>query len=137
MWSINNNFNSECTIITKLQEEPPNTMAKKTAHPSLEQLISLKGKTALITGAASGIGKAIAIRYAEAGADLHLVDLSEKALKNVTAMLTKGGAQVAYYVVDLSDKRQIDTLWKQLNQTMPDILINNAGSYPFRDFVEV
>lgn len=112
-------------------------MAHKKLHPSLEELISMKGKTVLVTGAASGIGKAIAIRYAEAGATLHLVDLSEKGLKEVQASLTKNGAQVEYHVVDLSTKRQIDVLWEQFHQNAPDILINNAGIYPFRDFVDV
>lgn len=112
-------------------------MAHKKLHPSLEQLISMKGKTVLVTGAASGIGKAIAIRYAEAGATLHLVDLSEKGLKEVQASLTKNGAQVEYHVVDLSNKRQIDVLWEQFHQNAPDILINNAGIYPFRNFVDV
>lgn len=112
-------------------------MAQKKSNPSLEQLISMKGKTVLITGAASGIGKAIAVRYAEAGANLHLVDLSEKGLKEVQALLIKSGAQVEYHVVDLSDKKQIDGLWKEFHQNTPDILINNAGIYPFRDFVDV
>jgi len=112
-------------------------MAYKNLHPSLEQLISMEGKTVLITGAASGIGKAIAIRYAEAGANLQLVDLSEKGLKEIQAMLIKNGAQVECYVVDLSNKKEIDALWKQFQRSIPDILINNAGIYPFRDFIDV
>lgn len=112
-------------------------MAQKKSQPALNQLISMKGKTALITGAASGIGKAIAVRYAEAGANLHLIDLSEKGLKELQDVLIKNDVRVEHYVVDLSDKKQIDSLWKQLEQNTPDILINNAGIYPFRDFVDV
>jgi len=47
----------------------------------LAKLISLAGKTALITESASGIGKAIAHRFVEAGADLELVDINEEKLK--------------------------------------------------------
>ena len=44
-------------------------------QPGLDQLISLKGQHALMTGSAAGIGKAIAHRFAEAGASLSLVDI--------------------------------------------------------------
>jgi len=44
----------------------------------LSELISLKGKKALITGPALGIGRAMASRFAEAGADLELVDINER-----------------------------------------------------------
>ena len=50
---------------------------------SLIELISLKGKRSLVTGSASGIGRAIAVRLAEAGSDLYLVDINEDALKNL------------------------------------------------------
>jgi NAD(P)-dependent dehydrogenase (short-subunit alcohol dehydrogenase family) len=112
-------------------------MAKKKSQPALEQLISLKGKTALITGAASGIGRAVAARYAEAGAALQLIDLSEKGLKDVHSALTKNGAEAEYHVLDLSSKKEIEALWKKIHHNTPDILINNAGFYPFREFVDV
>ena len=48
--------------------------------PSLDQLISLRGRQALITGSAAGIGRAIAYRFAEAGANLILVDIVDAAL---------------------------------------------------------
>jgi len=44
----------------------------------LSELISLKGKSALITGSAAGIGRAMAYRFAESGADLELVDIEKR-----------------------------------------------------------
>ncbi|MGE5637173.1 MAG: SDR family NAD(P)-dependent oxidoreductase, partial [Chloroflexota bacterium] len=55
----------------------------KSALPSLQELISLKNKSALITGSGTGIGEAIAYRFAEAGANLELVDIKEGKLLQV------------------------------------------------------
>jgi NAD(P)-dependent dehydrogenase (short-subunit alcohol dehydrogenase family) len=102
---------------------------------TLEQLISLRGKRALITGAAGGIGKAIAGRFAEAGADLELIDLDAATLARAEEELSDYGVRVNSHVVDLSCKDQIDALWDALGDG-PDILVNNAGIYPFRQFVD-
>lgn len=61
----------------------------KTDVPPISELISLEGKRALITGSAAGIGKAMTYRFAEAGADLELVDLSEGSLQHVTKNVTQ------------------------------------------------
>lgn len=108
-----------------------------TTPPSLQQLISLQGKRALITGAAGGIGKAIACRYAEAGAALQLVDIDAKTLQATGMELAAAGYPVDIHVVDLSDKAEIDALWDSLAGREPDILVNNAGVYPFKRFVDV
>jgi NAD(P)-dependent dehydrogenase (short-subunit alcohol dehydrogenase family) len=55
----------------------------------LSELISLKGKKALITGPALGIGRAMASRFAEAGADLELVDINERGLRAVAKEITQ------------------------------------------------
>ena len=105
---------------------------------SIYDLISLKGKRVLITGAASGIGKAISYRLAEAGADLYLVDINEKdliILKN--ELYEKYKVDVEEFIVDLSKKKNIDELWKMIEGREPDILVNNAGIYLFKDFIEV
>lgn len=104
--------------------------------PDLSQLISLKGKRALITGAAAGIGRAIAYRFAEASADLDLVDIDSTALSNARADLSCFGGQVTPHVVDLSRKEEIDALWADLPGKGPDILVNNAGIYPFKSFLD-
>jgi NAD(P)-dependent dehydrogenase (short-subunit alcohol dehydrogenase family) len=103
---------------------------------SLEQMISLRGKRALITGAAGGIGQAIAARFAEAGADLELVDRDATGLARTADELACFGVAVNTHVVDLSHKEQIDALWDGLDGEGPDILVNNAGIYPFRQFTD-
>lgn len=104
--------------------------------PTIEQLISLRGKTALVTGAAGGIGKAMAHRFAEAGATLELVDYNAAALTVVADELAALGTRVRTHVIDLADKEQIDAMWDALDGEEPDILVNNAGIYPFRQFVD-
>ena len=103
---------------------------------TIEQLISLRDKRALITGAAGGIGQAIARRFAEAGAGLELVDLDAAALARTADELAACRADVRSHVVDLSRKEQIDALWDSLDGREPDILVNNAGIYPFREFTD-
>lgn len=45
--------------------------------------------------------------------------------------------KVASYVVDLSDKNEIERLWDEIGSPVPDILVNNAGIYPFKDFTDI
>lgn len=104
---------------------------------SLEELVSLKGKVSLITGAASGIGRAIAERYAEAGATLLLVDVNKQKLDEFSDALRSKAVEVTSFQVDLSKKEEIDSLWDKLSTNPPDILVNNAGIYPFKKLDEV
>ena len=104
---------------------------------ALPDLISLKGKRALITGAAAGIGKAIAYRFAEAGADLELVDIDSERLAATKRELEGFGTEVNTHVTDISKKEERDGLWEQLGGNGPDILVNNAGIYPFKEFLDV
>jgi NAD(P)-dependent dehydrogenase (short-subunit alcohol dehydrogenase family) len=103
----------------------------------LSELISLKGKRALITGSAGGIGRAMAYRFAEAGADLELVDMNKRGLGLVKNELSQLGSEIDIYKVDLSNEEEIDALWEELSGKEPDILVNNAGIYPFKNFLEV
>jgi 3-hydroxybutyrate dehydrogenase len=77
----------------------------------------LLGRRALITGGGSGIGKACAVRLADAGADVVVVDRDAEAAEAVAARV--GGTAVA---VDLSDLTAVDGL-----DLAVDILVNNAG----------
>ncbi|HHH41737.1 MAG TPA: SDR family oxidoreductase [Chloroflexi bacterium] len=105
---------------------------------TLAQLISLAGRRALITGAAAGLGKAMARRFAEAGADLELVDIAHDRLEAIVADLPDFGVEVHTHRVDLSRKEEIDRLWQTWDDAhLPDILVNNAGIYPFEHFLDV
>lgn len=100
-------------------------------------LLSMQGRRVLITGAASGIGKAMALRFAEARADLTLLDIDEAGLARTVEDLGDTCATVTTRRVDLTEKEQIDTFWSQREMDVPDTLINNAGSYLMRDFFEI
>ncbi len=103
---------------------------------SSAELISLAGRTVLVTGAAAGIGYATALRFADAGADLLLVDINPEALTKAVDEVKALGRSARGYVVDLADKVAIDRLWAALDP-LPDTLINNAGVYPMMDFLEI
>lgn len=104
----------------------------------LVELISLKGKKSLVTGSASGIGRAIAVRLAEAGSDLYLVDIDEGSLRELREEIRGSyGVDAEVFRVDLSRKEEIDRLWSIIEGREPDVLVNNAGIYVFRDFLEV
>jgi 3-oxoacyl-[acyl-carrier protein] reductase len=111
-------------------------MEEKNLRP-LADLISLNGKTGLITGSASGIGKAIARRFAEAGADLQLVDIDKEKLETARKGLSRFGTDVSVFKVDLGKKEEIDCLWAELEGKEPDVLVNNAGIYPLKDFLKL
>ena len=105
-------------------------------NKSISELISLQGKSAIITGAAAGMGASTARRFAEAGADLLLLDINEQDLAVLKDELSGAGVSVSTYPVDLASKAEIDRFWEGLGDAKPDILVNNAGIFPFRDFLE-
>src|SRR5205823_3401873 len=90
---------------------------------------TLDGKRALVTGAASGIGKAIARELARFGAELLLVDVNESALGATAEELRGGGTRVRTYLCDLTDSSRILGLCEQVHEDGGplDLLVNNAG----------
>jgi all-trans-retinol dehydrogenase (NAD+) len=86
-------------------------------------------RNVLITGAASGIGRLMAMRIARRGGRLILWDVNRAALDAVTAEIATSGGTVAAYVCNLADRQAIQTVAArvQSEQGTVDVLINNAG----------
>jgi all-trans-retinol dehydrogenase (NAD+) len=92
-------------------------------------MTDIKNNRALITGAASGIGRMLAMRLANAGARIVLWDIDREGLSRLRSELKSAGHDVDSYACDLTNRQEIATVAAQtLAESGPiDILINNAG----------
>lgn len=124
-------------VPAKRSRPPARGKTRKALHEiPLAELISFQGKSVMVTGAAAGIGQAIARRFAEAGADLHLVDRNKRGLELSLDAMSPQPAGAHLYEVDLSTKQAIGELWGSIKGSEPDVLVNNAGIFPFKDYLE-
>lgn len=90
----------------------------------------LEGKTALVTGATRGIGKAIAIKFAEAGANIAFTYRQKNgAAEELEATITAMGVSCKGYAADAADYAATEAVVKQITADLGriDILVNNAG----------
>lgn len=94
-----------------------------------ERLFGLSGRTALVTGASRGIGQALAVGLAEAGASLVIVGRDAARLDATRDRIERLGASCRVFEADVSDAASIERLFERLAESgaMPDILVNNAG----------
>ena len=99
---------------------------------SLQELINLKGKTAIVTGGAMGIGFGVAYRLAEAGANVVISDMNEEVGITAVKSLTEKGFTAAFVQTDVSDEAGVARAIEFTTTTYGslDILVNNAGIYP-------
>ncbi len=95
-------------------------------------LCTLEGKFAIVTGAAMGIGFAIAKRFAKAGAGVLLADLDAAAVNAAAEQLARAGARVQPLVVDIGDDSAPERIVSGCVDAFGgvDILVNNAGIFP-------
>jgi NAD(P)-dependent dehydrogenase (short-subunit alcohol dehydrogenase family) len=88
-------------------------------------MFSLKNKTAVITGAASGIGRAVALVFAKQGADVHLLDMNAAGLSEVAAEIKNNGGIAEAHIANVTSQADIKALFEKIGSV--DILVNCAG----------
>jgi NAD(P)-dependent dehydrogenase (short-subunit alcohol dehydrogenase family) len=106
---------------------------------TLAELISLKGKRAIVTGGAAGIGFGIAQRFAEAGATVLIADIASDTAQNATDDLKKQGYSAFSTACDIRKETSVQEMINLATDKMGgiDILVNNAGVYPRKSISEM
>jgi NAD(P)-dependent dehydrogenase (short-subunit alcohol dehydrogenase family) len=91
---------------------------------------TLDGKVALVTGAASGIGRATALTFAREGAKLVVADMNEDGGQQTVHMITENGGEAMFVQVDVSSASQIEAMISKTVETYGrlDCSFNNAGT---------
>ena len=106
-------------------------------------MLKLKGRTAVVTGAAGGIGRAIAVSLARRGCHLALADIDDAALARTAAAIAGNHAQdkirISRHHLDVSDRAAVSALPTQVTAEhgRVDVLVNNAGVAVGGTFLEV
>jgi len=88
-------------------------------------MLNLNGKTAVVTGGGSGIGKAVANIFAKQGAIVHIIDLNLESGELVVNDIKAAGGVAYAHACDVSNQQQVSAIFDHI-QTI-DILVNNAG----------
>lgn len=90
---------------------------------------SLEGRVAIVTGSGQGIGKAIALTFAGAGANLVIADINSVTAKSTADEVKDLGREALVVSVDVCDKRQVDNMLSKTLERFKcvDVLVNNAG----------
>lgn len=88
-------------------------------------MFSYKGKTVVITGGASGIGKSASIAFASQGASVQVIELNENNVANLQSEMTAKGLTATAHFGDVSDQEKMVSICQAIGKI--DVLINNAG----------
>jgi len=109
------------------------------AKQSIAGLFDLTGKVAIVTGGAMGIGQAIALRLAEAGASVMITDINQDAAKETVEQIGSTGGKAGWIYADTSNVAGVSKVIQTTVEALGglDILINNAGIYPFSSALQI
>jgi NAD(P)-dependent dehydrogenase (short-subunit alcohol dehydrogenase family) len=89
---------------------------------------SLQGKVSVVTGGGSGIGRAIALRFAAAGSSVRILDLNLAEAEKVVAEIRQAGSSASAFACDVSDQSAVRQTFQRIFQSgRVEILVNNAG----------
>lgn len=101
--------------------------------------MDFSNKTVIVTGAGNGIGKGVALLYAEKGANVVLADVDEQAGSQTASMIKEQGGEALFVKTDVRRETDIVRLMETAHQTYGrvDILINNAGKGLFKSPFDV
>lgn len=101
-------------------------------HDAIKNLFNLNGKAALVTGGGQGIGKAVAVLLANAGADVAVADLNLKGALNVVEEIEASGTKTVAIEADVSKSSHVEDMVTRTVEALGgvDILVNNAGIFP-------
>jgi NAD(P)-dependent dehydrogenase (short-subunit alcohol dehydrogenase family) len=105
---------------------------------TVSKFCDLRGKVAIVTGAAKGMGKAHSLTLAGAGAKVVLADIDMAGCQQAAEEIKKARGQAIAVKCDMAQKRDIDNLIAEAVKKFDklDILVNNAGIFPFKPFLE-
>jgi len=99
-----------------------------TNQPPKAQSFRLDGKVAVVTGGGSGIGQAIALKFAAHGATIRVLDVNEPAAAATCERIAGEGGSASAHFCDVSDPANVNAIFEELSrQQRVHILINNAG----------
>jgi short-subunit dehydrogenase len=104
----------------------------------MARLTSYEGKTALVTGASSGMGRLLALRFARQGARVALVARREPDLQQLASEIERGGGQTLVLRCDVGERAQVFAAAEEAQRRLGaiDILVNNAGYGHHRRFLD-
>ncbi len=108
-------------------------------NKKMNELFGLSGKVAIVTGAAQGIGKGIALRLAEAGASVIIADIDLEAAKKTAGEMKTAGFKAEAVQADVSRVADAQRMAKEAVTVFGDlhILVNNAGIYPSTNTIDM
>jgi NAD(P)-dependent dehydrogenase (short-subunit alcohol dehydrogenase family) len=93
------------------------------------------GKTAIVTGGASGIGRELCLELAKSGAKVYVADINAKGSEETVSLITGSGGMAASIVTDMRDPEAVDRLVaKVTSEGSLDYMFNNAGVIMFGEF---